>query len=189
MNHVQNIIQNSLGNDLHSEDYTSSSGDSITIISYKNGLEKGITAHSTLGVCLYQEPSLEQGENVAVELIGVEHEDSDIVRGILAYCAYAVMDGMPIQPFSCWSDLLPLYIPESKLKHVLFLPAYLWGDKLLMSKSKNITVLYLLVCPLSDGEADFLYKHHDNSVGAEKLIEDIEKQEAYIFDFNREPIF
>ena len=103
--------------------------------------------------------------------IGVENEDDDIVREILSTCAYCVMDGMSVQPFSCWANLLPLYMPKSKLKHVFFLPAYLWGDKLLMSNFENITVFYLLVCPLSDKEADFVSKFHDNSVGIKNLIE------------------
>ena len=53
----------------------------------------------------------------------------------------------------------------------------------------NYPEFYLLVFPLSDKEADFVSKFHDNSVGIENLIEKMEKKKAYIFDFNREPIF
>jgi hypothetical protein len=189
LNNVRHHIQNAFGNDISSDEFISPDGDSVTIVSCKNGMQPGVTAHATLGVCLYPKPSLQQGEHIAHEFIGVENEDDDIVREILSTCAYCVMDGMSVQPFSCWANLLPLYMPKSKLKHVFFLPAYLWGDKLLMSNFENITVFYLLVCPLSDKEADFVSKFHDNSVGIKNLIEKMEKKKAYIFDFNREPIF
>ena len=189
LNNVRHHIQNAFGNDISSDEFISPDGDSVTIVSCKNGMQPGVTAHATLGVCLYPKPSLQQGEHIAHEFIGVENEDDDIVREILSTCAYCVMGGMSVQPFSCWANLLPLYMPKSKLKHVFFLPAYLWGDKLLMSNFENITVFYLLVCPLSDKEADFVSKFHDNSVGIKNLIEKMEKKKAYIFDFNREPIF
>lgn len=189
MNNVRNHIQNAFGNDISSDEFISPDGDSVTMISCRNGMQPGVTAHASLGVCLYPQSSLQQGEYIAYEFIGVENEDDDIVRGILSTCAYCVMDGMSVQPFSCLKDLLQLYMPESKLKHVFFLPAYIWGDKLLMSKFENITVFYLLVCPLSDEEADFVSKFHDNSVGIENLIRKMEKKEVYIFDFNRDSIF
>ena len=189
LNDVRNHIQNMFRSSLSSEDFVSSNDDTITMISGRNTPEEGSIAHATLGVCLYHKPSLKPGEDVAVEFIGVEHESSDIVRGILSSCAYGVMDGMPASPFTCWGDMLPIYIPESKLKHVLFLPPYLWGEELLVSTFENITVFYLLVCPLSDGETNFLLKFHDNSIGAKTLIQEVEKAEKNIFDFNRDPIF
>lgn len=186
---VRNDIQQAFGGQLSAEDYTSLDGDTVTIVSCANGLMEGVAAHATLGMCLHQTPSLVPGEKVAYEFIGVENAEDDVVRNILSSCAYGVMDGMPMQIFSCWSDLLPLYMPESRMKHILFLPAYLWGNKLLASKFADVTVFYSLVCPLSDGEADYILQFHDNSVGAENLIKEMEKRESYIFDFNREPIF
>lgn len=189
MQEIKKAIQNAFGNDLVSEDYVSYHNDSITILSCKNGLTEGITAHSTLGVCLHHQPSLKPGQAVGVEFVGIEYEDSDVMRGILSTCAYATIDRMPIQPFSCWPDVLSLYLPEIKLQHVLFLPAYLWGDNLMRSSFENIMIFYLLVCPISDGEAKFLCGFNDNSVGAEKLMQEFEKRNVDICDFYRESVF
>lgn len=124
---VRSDIQQAFGSPLSSEDYFSESNDAITIVSCENGLMEGITAHATLGMCLHQKAALIPKEKVAFEFVGVGNDEDDAVRGVLSSCAFGVMDGMPMQIYSCWSNLLPLYMPESELKHVLFLPAYLWG--------------------------------------------------------------
>ena len=53
---------------------------------------------------------------------------------------------------------------------------------------KGALDLSLIHISLSDKEADFVSKFHDNSVGIKNLIEKMEKKKAYIFDFNREPV-
>ena len=50
-------------------------------------MQPGVTAHATLGVCLYPKPSLQQGEHIAHEFIGVENEDdNDCSRDIIDLC-------------------------------------------------------------------------------------------------------
>jgi len=112
---------------------------------------EGILA-STIGLMDY-----DQSRNTRVEIhseiiMDRRGKDERIANILSTIAFYVIKDGWKIAPGVVFEEMVKMYIPESKLPHVMFVAPFQWSD---MSKVvlSNKTIFPLIAVPISEQES------------------------------------
>jgi antitoxin YqcF len=146
----------------------------------KNG--DGVVSFSTIGLSDFSIGHEEKKVPIRVELVGAS--DFDCFPNVLATCAFNIINSK----FDCSSgtifkNVVKIYLPESPMKHILFLSPILWEDKLKTMKFENKHVAWLMAIPISEEEMNYADKN-----GIEALEELFEEKQINVFDLKRRSI-
>lgn len=152
---------------------------SVDILSCEDKNLKSILSYSTLGLSDFSIGYEENSIPLRIELVGASN--CDCFPNILATCAFNIINSK----FDCsfgtiFKDVVKMYLPESPMKHILFLSPFLWEDKLKTIKFEKKQVAWLMAIPISEEEKN--YADHN---GIKALKELFDENQINVFDLER----
>lgn len=152
---------------------------SVDILSCEDKNFESILSYSTLGLSDFSIGYEGNGLPLRVELVGAS--DFECFPNILATCAFNIINSK----FECsfgttFKNVIDMYLPDSPMKHILFLSPFLWEDTLKTIKFKKKQVAWLMAIPISEEEKQFA----DNN-GIEALEQLFEEHQINVFDLER----
>ncbi len=152
---------------------------SVDILSCEDKNFEGIFSHSTLGLSDFSIGYENNKIPLRVELMGAS--DFDCFPNILATCAFNIINSK----FECsfgtiFKDVVKMYLPESPMKHILFLSPFLWENKLETIKFEKKQVVWLMAIPISEEEKNYADKN-----GIMALEELFDENQINVFDLKR----
>jgi len=152
---------------------------SVDILSCKHEDIDGILSYSTLGLSGFSVGYEENKIPLRVEFVGASN--FDCFPNILATCAFNIINSK----FDCsfgtiYKDIVKMYLPNSPMKHILFLSPFLWEDKLKTIKFEKKQVTWLMAIPISEEEKNYVDKN-----GLKDLEELFEVNQINVFDLER----
>lgn len=140
-----------------------------------------LTAYATIGVHEYSIGHEEGGLPLRIEMLGLCASTSEIFPNILASCAFNIINSQfTCHPGAVFPNVVTFYHPEGALKHVLFVPPFLWEDRVRTMTFDDKKVAWLLAVPISDAELEYARMH-----GHEALEDLLEQHDADIADLDR----
>lgn len=154
---------------------------SIDILVCENSPQTGINTYSTVNLSDY--PIYMEGKEypARAEIIGCSDSRNKKFANIISTCAFNISkDKWFIAPDVVYPDVVKMYYPSKKMKHILFSDPFLWEGKIESQIYKTKTVSFLLAIPISENEYVFYLEK-----GADELHEIFEKKQIDIFDLNR----
>jgi len=140
----------------------------------------GVTSYGTIGLSDY--PLMRDGEELGVytELVGACHSDVPEFANCLSTAAFCVMNsGWLVAPGVIFPDVVAMYGVSATMKHLLFVPPFLW-ERLKTLDLGGKPVAWLLAVPISDGEMKLA-----ETAGVAHLEELFEENQVDIFDIER----
>lgn len=154
---------------------------SIDILACADSPWAGVTSYATIGVS--ESPLVKDGKelNVRAELVGVCGSQYDGFANSLATAAFCVINsGWLVAPGVIFPDVLSMYEVSRTMRHLLFLPPFLWNDQLQTLNLGGKQVAWLLAIPISEDELRLA-----QTEGVPALEGLFEKQQTDIFDLQR----
>jgi hypothetical protein len=107
-------------------------------------------------------------------------EDVNLENIISSAGFYIMKDGWKIRPGAIFETLVAEYHPELKLKHLLFVPQYQWGEALSKVKLEQGYIYPLLAVGITEEELNFISKN-----GASALETVWEQNNVNVLDWHR----
>jgi antitoxin YqcF len=155
---------------------------SVDILSCEDKKIEGILYYTTLGLSDYSSGYEENRIPLRVELVGAS--DFDCFPNILATCAFNIINSK----FDCsfgtiFKDVVKMYLPDSPMKHILFLSPFPWEDKLKTINFEKKQVAWLMAIPISEEE-----KNYSDKNGLKALEELFDENQINVFDLERASI-
>ena len=152
---------------------------SVDIFRADDRPDTGVVSYATLGL---SDTSLEldvEGVPLRVELVMAAAAEHEAAPHILATAAFNIInDGMAIEPGTIFCDVVGMYLDDSDMKHLLFLPPFLWP--LETQRLPRKTVAWLLAVPISNAE-----RAYADEKGTDALEDVFEKEQIDIYDLSR----
>lgn len=145
----------------------------------------GFTSYGT--VSLSDAPLYQDGieYSARLEILGICDSASINFPNILATAAFCIISSKWFCfPGAIFPDILSMYDASSTMRHLLFVPPFLWEEKIKTLSLKAKTVTWLLAVPISDAECNFA-----NLNGVAALENKFSEVQIDIFDLNRTSIF
>lgn len=158
---------------------------SIDIAISENGVYKGVTSYSTIGLSDYN-IGFKYKKNIPlrVEFLGVCTNEIDYFANIMATCAFNIINSkFKCYPGVVFKNVIYMYNKNLNVKHILFCPPYLWNHKFKNVYFEIKTVAWLMMIPISDKELIYL-----NDNGADALEDLFKKKDVDISDLERESL-
>ena len=157
----------------------------LDIFNCDDPVDINIKFYGTIGLSDYQN-IIEMGDgnkNIPVEFIMAGYKEYDEIPNILSTCGfYLLKDKWNCQPGSVFMSMVDFYY-EKEMRHIMFVPPFLWEEKLEPLKLENKTVYWLLAIPISEAELQYRNKN-----GFDALQELFEESGINIFDLDRKSI-
>ena len=154
---------------------------SVDVLSCLDSPQRGGTSYATIGV---SEVALEKDGRelqVRAELVGACYSRFKKFPNVLATAAFLVINSRSfIAPGVIFPGVLSMYYAAVEMKHLLFLPPFLWDERLKASKVEERQIGWLLAIPVSEGEMQLA-----SSRGVPALEELFEARQIDIFDLER----
>lgn len=128
----------------------------VDILDCKDRPQVGVSSFATLG--LSDSPLCLDGAEYAVraELVGACGNSFSDFDHAMATAAFCVMNSKWFcAPGVVFPDVLSMYSCSPTMKHILFVPPFLWEDELKTMKFETKNVAWLLVVPISEEEREY----------------------------------
>ncbi|MFP7474562.1 suppressor of fused domain protein [Niallia taxi] len=131
---------------------------SVDILSCEDKNFEGILSYSTVGLSDFSIGYEDNRVPLRCELVGAS--EFDCFANIIATCAFNIINSK----FDCsfgtiYKDIVKMYLPESPMKHILFLSPFLWEDKLKTINFEKKQVAWLMAIPISEDEKIYADKN------------------------------
>lgn len=157
---------------------------SIDLLCATNSPYGGVTSYSTIGLSEYSIGYDVDEKPLRAEIVGACATEYDYFPNILSTCAFSIINSnFSISPGEIFKDIIQMYYSNLEMKHVLFMPPFLWEDTLKTIDVPEKKIAWLLAVPISEKECLFA---HDR--GVETLSELFEREVIDIFDLERKSI-
>lgn len=187
---IEDEVASTFGAKLIKDTYSTEDGKlSVDILKAEDCPCEEVNSYSTLGTSLY--PNVQDnGNDIRVEFVALGYcEDDEMIQEILSTCAYLVMDGeVTMRPYFVVQNILDEFLEDSEMKHILFILPFGWQKDLAFSHIDDQVLSYLMTCPISDKEYEFLRKQGVEK-GAQQLMAKFQQEDIDICDLSRESIF
>ncbi len=119
--------------------------------------------------------------NLGVEIVGACDMKFDQFPNIISTCAFnIILEHSSCFPGAIYPNIIDIYMPDSPMKHILFVPPFGWDKELETLDFLSKKVAWLLAVPISDPEYSYARKN-----GSEKLESLFEEKQIDIYDLNR----
>ena len=97
--------------------------------------------------------SHKQGVDIYSEIIMDQRGHDERISNVLSTIAFCVVkDGWKVAPGVIFHDVVKMYVPDTKLPHVMFTAPFQWGTMSRVSLSAK-TIYPLVAIPISEAEA------------------------------------
>ncbi len=156
---------------------------SINILSCVDGPHDGVTSYATVDLSGFDtQLTAEDGRPIRVELLGACDSAVQTFGNVMTTCALNIASGQYSPgPGRIHPRVIELYEPTLSMRHILFVPPFLWGpDAFPRMEDEDVIVLFLQLIPISDAELDFA-----RAEGADALESRFEQAQIDIYDLNR----
>ncbi len=156
----------------------------IDILKCMDRPQVGVTSYSTIG--LSDAPLYKDGVEypVRLEIVGACGSGFTYFDNALATAAFCIINSKWFcYPGAIFSDILSMFEISSTMRHLFFVPPFLWEEDLQTITVGNKTVAWLLAVPISNGERAFSEKNGPDAL--ENLF--VEKQ-IDMFDLDRKSV-
>ncbi|MCP3940006.1 MAG: suppressor of fused domain protein [Desulfobacteraceae bacterium] len=153
----------------------------VDILTCSDRPEKGVSSYSTIG--LSDTPLLKNGSEypTRIEIIGVCGTAFSGFDNVLATTAFCIINSKWFcYPGAIFPNVLSMYDISSTMRHFIFVPPFLWEDKLKTITIGNKTIAWLLAVPISDEERQFAEEK-----GSDALENLFEEKQIDIYDLER----
>ncbi|MEU6130987.1 suppressor of fused domain protein [Saccharopolyspora sp. NPDC047091] len=154
---------------------------SVDILECADSPTEGVTSCSTLG--LSDHPLMRDGSEYSVraEVVGAGATDNSKFPNIISTIAFFIInDKWFCSPGSTFPNVVSMYYPEATMRHILFVPPFLWKDNLETLRFPDKTVAWLQAVPISENE-----KQYAEANGPEALEDIFVDHQIDVFDLNR----
>jgi len=146
--------------------------------------QDGIISYSTIG--LSDAPLYNDGNEypARLEIVGACGGGFASFNNALATAAFCVINSKWFcYPGAIFSDILSMYNMSSSMKHLFFVPPFLWEKSLETMAIGNKSVAWLMAIPISNEERTFSEKYDPGA------LEDLfEEKQIDIFDLERQSV-
>jgi len=146
--------------------------------------KENFLSYSTIG--LSDHPLFIRNEeySVRLELVGASYNNIDYFENVLATASFNIINSkMECYPGKIFDNIISMYDSSKSMKHILFVPPFVWDDKLETIQLDGKKVAWLQAIPISDEERNFA-----QSNDSDKLEDLLEKHNADVYDLNRKSI-
>jgi len=144
----------------------------------------GVTSYSTIGLSGHSIDQIVEDIPLRAEIVGVCASSYECFPNILGSCAFNIINTKyTCYPGAIFQNIVKYYLPDSPMKHILFLPPFLWEDKLTTLSFKDKKVAWLLAVPISEKEFEYAKEH-----GTDALETLFEEHQIDIFDLKRNSV-
>ncbi len=156
---------------------------SIDILSSKdNKYADDVMSFSTIGLSDFSIGYENNEKPLRVELVGAS--DFECFPNVLSTCAFNIINSkFECHPGAIYKDVVNMYLPNSSMKHILFISPFLWEDKLKIVNFEKKQVAWLMIIPISEEE-----KSYADKFGVENLEDIYEEKQINVFDLERNSI-
>lgn len=182
---IARIVANAFGGKPEVHQYLDEAGhSSVGLLVSIDRPQRGISSYSTIGLSDF--PNLIGGDDkgVRIELVGACASSVRKFPNILTTAAFCVINSKwTCYPGAIFPDVVSAFNCSKTMKHLMFVPPFLWEENLHTLEFQNKTVAWLLAVPISEEEFRFA-----ESEGADNLEALFEKNQIDIFDINRPTI-
>jgi len=158
---------------------------SIEILSCADRPEQGTTSYSTIGLFAHETDfTTSVGTTIRVELVGVSASFYSYFPNILATCAFNIINSnFTCYPGAIFRDVVSMYDQNSEMKHIIFVPPFMWEESLKTIHTEQFEIAWLLGVPISSAEYEFATQNSPDEL--ESLFEDAQID---IFDLRRSSV-
>lgn len=162
--------------------YDEAEAKNVDIFCSKNVPQEGLQSCASIGLN-NSDINLVNGERqLRVEILGACDIRIDCFENILCTVAFEIMDAHECYPGYIVENVIPLYIPDSDMKHVLLVTPFVWENaKTIVLDDRYIT--WLQIVPISENEYRYAMLN-----GVNELIDLFEEKDIDIYDIYRESV-
>jgi antitoxin YqcF len=156
----------------------------IDVLHAVDAPQPGVTCYSTIGVS--DSPLYFRGKEyeVRLELAGACSSDFNEFPDALSTAAFSIINsGWFCGPGVIFPEILAPYNKKSPLKHLFFVPPFLWEDLNTTLELPDKKVTWLLAVPITTPEMEYAEKD-----GPSALEDLFEAKQIDIFDPNRKSV-
>jgi hypothetical protein len=144
----------------------------------------GEKTYATVGLCNYDIGKIIDNKPLRIEIIGACVSEFDCFANIISTCAFNIINsGNKCYPGAIFPDIVKMYYPEVKMKHILFVSPFLWDNVLTTFDFEDKKVTWLQAIPISEEEYAYAEKH-----GIEALEDKLEEADIDILDLERKSV-
>lgn len=155
----------------------------VDILVCNNTPSENINSYSTVSLSDFQ-IGLVDDRHFGVELVTACSSSFTEMPNIVATCAFNVINSdYSIEPGITFPNVIDMYDTNLTMKHVLFVPPFLWEKKFETLILEQKTVTWLMLVPISESELKFAEQYGSSSL--EKIFE---TEQINVFDLNRNPV-
>jgi hypothetical protein len=144
----------------------------------------GISSFATIGVSDEGTGITTDEMPLCVEMVGACASSSKHFANILATCAFNVINSKWVcRPGTVFPDVVRMYDPSSPMQHILFVPPFLWDDRLKTLKLEDRWVAWLMAVPISQTEHEYAQTNSTDEL--ETLFE---RKQIDVFNLRRRSV-
>lgn len=154
----------------------------VDIFCSKNVSQKGLQSCATIGLN-NSDINLVNGEReLRVEILGACDIRIDCFENILTTVAFEIMDAHKCYPGYIVENVIPLYIPDSDMKHLLLVTPFVWENTETIVLDDRF-IAWLQIIPISENEYRYAILN-----GVNELENLLEEKDIDVFDIYRESV-
>lgn len=157
---------------------------SIDMLCLEDVPEDGVNFYSTIGTAEYSSGYRTEGVPLNVELLGVCDAREVVFINILATCSFCIINSnYKCHPGAIFHHVVDMYLPNIDMKHIMFVPPFIWEGQLETINLDDRKVAWLLGVPISEQECIYAEKN-----GTDALEDLFEKEQIDIFNIYRKSV-
>lgn len=144
----------------------------------------GVTSYATVGLSDFPLLKDNQDYGSRLELLGACATTTDQFANIIASAAACIHHrGWFCAPGIIFPDVIKEYYPDISMRHLLFVPPFLWNDSPSTLSIESRAVAWLQAVPISDNELNHAKSH------GPKVLEDIfMKEQIDVYNIERSSV-
>lgn len=154
---------------------------SVDIVACSDSPWERVTSYATVGVC--DAPLMFEGKELdaRAELVGACYSQTSDYAACLATAAFFVINsGVLVAPGVIIPDVVSMHQASKTMAHLLFVPPFLWDDRLKTVEVETRRVGWLQAVPISQAELEIALAR-----GVPALEAAFEHQQIDVFDIER----
>lgn len=156
----------------------------VSIMSIKDIPWEDVVFYSTVGLSDYSIGLKVNELSLRTEFIILTYDRQEWAAEILSTCAFNIINShYGCKPGTIFYDVISLYEKNSKLKHIMFVPPFVWEESYQGLTLADKVVEWLLAVPISEKEAQYAEKY-----GSDVLEELFEREQIDYCDLYRKSV-
>lgn len=154
---------------------------SVDLLSCEDRPTRGVTSYSTVGLSDWPLYRGDEEYPARLEMVGACATASERYANALATAAFCIINSQWFcYPGAIFPDILTMHEASSTMRHLFFVPPFLWETELETMTLESKTVAWLQAVPISEQERELV-----DSSSPDALETLFEEHEIDVFDLDR----